>query len=186
LKDRIINIIIVLGVASTIYFRISIGYVPYVEPFIRCLWDTVHPSEDLYKPIILDTFQFTGSGFIKSYNWKPENFEQYEFGFLINQKSLPVDVLKHPIIPDYIGDRFAIEIYDKNKLILRTTGKEWHIKEADSENIYFVVMVFDVPYNKDLTMKVILAEDNTSQKAYRGPASLFVKVRPAFSPAIHE
>lgn len=166
---------IILLVSILVITMIVCGNI-YVPLWIRHFLHHVNPPNDLYNPIVVDTFPFWESGFSKKYFLHPKYMDFYEIGVLALENNLSCkERFTGKVRIDFFckGDKISThEITSIQSGVY--VGKDMtHYKKVSFMN-------FEIPFQKkhieNLSVDLTVLEVDQNLKKYGNSLQMYIAV----------
>ena len=128
----------------------------------------VIPPNDLYKPIVEESFPFYIKDTTKTFDMLPRYLDFYDVGFLLEKEKLPSDFK--------FQGQIKFEIFRENEMLLQKI-----VVDPDSWSTNKVsLMHFEIPVNKkykdNLRMKVTVLTPDVQLEKFADSLKLFISV----------
>lgn len=175
-------LLIIVPIVYLIFYRLTMGFFPQSIGTRHTLNMMTRPN-DLYNPIVLDSFNLNEQGLSRSYELHPKYLDFYIVG--IRRKNLdansnePFSALAKKY--SYNGEvLIEILLYEKVLLSQKVSSSQEVWQSDDRQSVCIALLKFEIPiqgkYKDDLQLRITALKSDPQIEQIKETPELFVQV----------
>ena len=145
------------------------------------LLNLIKPSQDLYKPIIFENFNFDQKGLVARYDIKADFFDFYTLAIVLEEPKIEAGAFSDFAKKLVFKGRIKVEFFYKNTLLsMKEIISSEQVIKMDNGSVQVNLFNFPIPiagkYSNDLSIKIEVLDSDNSLSSFAKRTKVLIGV----------